>query len=359
MNINTLIIDDTVTYRKIASEVAASFSDVTVVGTASSGRLALKKMEQRPVDLVFCDVHMPEMDGVETLSQIKKRFPQTQVVMMSGISSRSAEITIRALEMGAIDFVKKPTDSSVQQNIIHLTKDFATVLRLVKIRLSTRGIAKEAPRPKPEPEATPKPKKAKITVSTPRVFGICAIGVSTGGPEALNKLIPELPRNLAVPIVLVQHMPAHFTQSLAERLNQKSTLAVREARDGDPLKPGTVYVAPGGRHMIVRNSESLPVIGINDQPPENSCRPSVDVLFRSVANVFGDLGILTIMLTGMGNDGVKGVRSMKRKGCFCITQSEASCVVYGMPRAVDEAGLSDVSLPLEQIVKEVKFRLNC
>jgi two-component system chemotaxis response regulator CheB len=190
---------------------------------------------------------------------------------------------------------------------------------------------------------------------------VVAIGVSTGGPEALTKLIPQLPADLAVPVVLVQHMPPVFTKSLADSLAKKSPLRIVEASDGETIQRGSVYIAPGGRHMVVRRAEgagNAVVVGLNDGPPENSCRPAVDVLFRSVAAVYGDKGILTVILTGMGSDGCAGVRTCKRASCFCITQSEATCVVYGMPRAVDEAGLSDLSLPLDKISAEIVTRVN-
>ena len=358
MPIKTLVVDDTILYRKLASDVLKSFDEIDVVYTASNGELALKKMQLNPIDLVLCDVYMPQKNGVETLAEIKQKYPDTLVVMMSGISTRSANITIKALEMGAIDFIQKPDLSTVEENIIKLKNDIKSVLRLAKIKLATRGLTGKPARITPKPVITQKPKIS--TSRIPKTFGILTMGVSTGGPEALNHLLQALPSNFPVPIVMVQHMPPKFTQSLAESLNRKCSLQVIEASDGTLLESGYVYIAPGGYHMTLLEKNSSVVVKINDGPPENSCKPAVDVLFRSVANVFGDndKGILAIVLTGMGNDGLNGVRTMKRKGCFCITQSESSCVVYGMPKAIDQAELSDLSIPLQQIAPEICRKFN-
>lgn len=368
MAIRTLIVDDTVTYRKIISDVMAKFDDVEVVATAGSGSIALKKLAMIPADLVLLDVNMPDMDGLETLKRIRSQYPLMLVVMVSGSTTRSAQTTIQALEIGAIDFIPKPEGQDFAASMQQLSASFAPVLRLVQMRMHTAGIRREpvsvvGHKPvSPVPIAVPIRADASsgTAMSMPRVFGVLAIGVSTGGPEALNKLIPALPANLSVPVLMVQHMPPMFTKSLAESLDRKSPLHVKEAEEGEAIVKGTVYIAPGGRHMTVRRKDDgVVVVALNDGPPENSCRPAVDVLFRSVATTYGDKGVLSVILTGMGSDGCNGVRALKRKGCCSITQSEASCVVYGMPRAVDEAGLSDRSLGLEQIPAEICLRLNC
>jgi two-component system, chemotaxis family, protein-glutamate methylesterase/glutaminase len=349
MKIQTLIVDDTVTYRKILSDAVGGFPELDIAGTAPSGAIALKKMAQAPVHLVFLDVFMPDMDGLQTLERIRKEFPAVFVVMISGISTKSAESTIHALEMGAVDFIRKPDGANAEENFAQLKSDIRAVLRLVQLKIATQGILPALPAPAVPAAKEPLRTRAHIPAS----FGIIAIGVSTGGPEALNKIIPQLPGDIGVPLVLVQHMPPVFTKSLAESLAKKSRLRVVEAEEGMPLEANTVYIAPGGRHLVVRVADNKPVAGINDEPPENSCRPSVDVLFRSVANIYGDKGVLALILTGMGSDGLNGVRSLKRKGCFCMTQSAGTCVVYGMPRAIDEAGLTDKSVPLEEIAGEI------
>jgi two-component system chemotaxis response regulator CheB len=352
--IRTLIVDDTVMYRKVLADAAKRFSQLEVLGTAPSGTLALKKLEQNGADLVLLDVHMPDMDGVETLQQIRSRFPKTLVVMVSGVSSRSTAITVKALELGAIDFVQKPEGSDFAAAMDMLYTSLQPVVRTVEMRLAL-ATPRTIPLPAREPSAPPLLPAGRPSV-VPRSFGVVTIGVSTGGPEALGVLIPRLPASLPVPVVLVQHMPPLFTRSLAESLDRKSPLTVKEAEEGEVLRVGTVYIAPGGHHTMVRRTDGGVVIKLSDSPPENSCRPAVDVLFRSVADSYGDTGVLAVVLTGMGSDGASGVRALKRQGCYCITQSSSSCVVYGMPRAVDEAGLSDKSLPIEQIGGEIAAR---
>ncbi len=363
MGIKTFIIDDTVTYRKILSDVVAGFPELELIGSAPSGVLALKKLALTPADLVLCDVHMPDMDGVETLENITKLFPKTLVVMVSGETTRGADTTIKALQMGAVDFIRKPEGNNFEHNIEQLRTDLRPVVRLVSIRLSSiKTMVRQALTPvRPLGTASTLATNAQTgpTLPPPSNFAILAIGVSTGGPEALGKFIPMLPQLLPVPVVLVQHMPPMFTKSLADSLDKKSQLRVVEAAEGDRIEKGNVYIAPGGKHMILRETAGTIMAGLNDNPPENSCRPSVDVLFRSVASVYGSKGILSVILSGMGNDGMLGVRTMKRKGCFSITQSEATCVVYGMPRAVDEAGLSDKSMPLLDIAGEISRLLKC
>jgi two-component system chemotaxis response regulator CheB len=359
MPLRTLIVDDTVTYRKILSDILKDIVETQVIGTAPSGAIALKKIPQDDIQLVFLDVHMPEMDGVETLKRIKKDFPGTEVVMISGATTRSADSTIAALEAGAIDFIRKPDGDDAEANRAHLIGDITAVLRLVNVRRLMTG-AKAAARQNAPPAVTPAPAAAPapavtvrrldaaVKTAPPKSFGACVIGVSTGGPEALSKLVPALTGPFPVPFFCVQHMPAMFTKSLAESLTKKSKFPIVEAGDGEEIRPGMMYLAPGGRHMVVRRREGKVIIGIN------SCRPSVDVLFRSIAEAYQTAGVLSIVLTGMGNDGCNGVRALKRHGCLSITQSESSCVVYGMPRAVDEAGLSDLSLDLAAIPGEIE-----
>jgi two-component system chemotaxis response regulator CheB len=354
---NILVIDDSVLYRRLIAGILEGFDEIESVITAPNGDIALKKLAQKRIELVFCDVHMPGMDGVETLKAIRDAHPEIQVVMISGISSRNADITMRALQSGAIDFIRKPDSDSKEDNRRVLTSDIQAIIRLARTRIGAR-VPSAAPPVAPEVKREQK-KVEETTYSVPSSFSVVAIGVSTGGPEALNKLIPALPAKFPVPIVLVQHMPAGFTESLANSLDRKSSIHVMEAKDGQTLSAGSVYIAPGGRHMTVRNNEGTTAIGLNDGPPENSCRPSVDVLFRSVGATYRGKGVLACILTGMGADGASGVRTLKRDGCLCITQKAESCVVYGMPRAVDEAGLSDLSLPLEKIAPEICRRLGC
>jgi two-component system chemotaxis response regulator CheB len=361
--IRVFAVDDTVVYRRILADVVEGLEEAELVGTAPNGRLALARLEQMPVDLVLLDVEMPEMDGMATLRQIRRRFPAVSVVMVSGANLSSAEITMRCLEQGALDFLHKPDGADPGANREALRARLRPLLRHVRTRASLRRDPAPAPArlpvrtPIPPPPVPTPPAPARMA-ETPSRFDVVAIGISTGGPTALQDVIPRLPADFPVPILLVQHMPPAFTASLAEHLDQRSKLTVREARDGEPLRPGRVFIAPGGRHMVVRrlpDPDGGPgelIVGLNDNPPENSCRPSVDVLFRSLAAQF-DGNLLAVVMTGMGSDGCEGVRAMKRRGCLCLTQTEDTCVVYGMPMAVDEAGLSDQQVSLGRIADRI------
>jgi two-component system chemotaxis response regulator CheB len=356
--LRVLVVDDTILYRRILSDVVEAIPGATLAGTAPHGRLALAKLEQTPADLVLLDVEMPEMDGLEALEQIRRLHPETSVIMVSGTNLSSTDITVRCLERGALDFLRKPEGNDPAASREQLQDALRPLIRHVQTRINLRrpaspAVPAAAP-PRPAPPAVPEapirtPPAPRHPV--PSRIDVVAIGVSTGGPNALAELIPKLPADFPVPIVMVQHMPPVFTTSLAEHLDQHSQVSVREAREGEAIRPGTVLIAPGGKHMVVRRRDGL-VIGLNENPPENSCRPSVDVLFRSLAAHY-DGNMLAVVMTGMGSDGCEGVRAMKRRGCRCLTQSEASCIVYGMPLAVDEAGLSDEQVPLDRLADRI------
>ncbi len=361
--LRVMVVDDTVTYRRILSDVIEGMGDAEVVATAPQGRLALARLEQGPVDLVLLDLEMPEMDGLETLGHIRRLYPETSVVMISGQNARAAEATIRALEQGAIDFIRKPEGNDPDASRQELKETLKPLLRHVRMRHNLRAEASTPAVITSKPVAVPVPVAPRIVLTPhaapmPARFEVLGVGVSTGGPNALGDFIPSLPANFPLPILLVQHMPPGFTASLAEHLAKRSALQVCEATEGETIRPGRVYIAPGGRHMVVRRRpangaepEAL-IVGLNENPAENSCRPSVDVLFRSMAAQY-DGGILAVIMTGMGNDGREGVRAMKRGGCHCLSQSAESCVVYGMPLAVDEAGLSDERVPLAALAYRV------
>jgi two-component system chemotaxis response regulator CheB len=362
--LRVFIVDDTVVYRRILSDVVETMNDVVLVGTAPHGRLAIAKLEQTPADLVLLDVEMPEMDGLETLGELRRRWPDTSVVMVSGASQDSAETTMRCLDLGALEFLRKPEGSDPEASRNELREKLRPLMRHVQTRVNlhqgTGGLARPpAPRPvqaRPVQVPAPAPRPARMG-PVPGRIDVVGIGVSTGGPNALVEVIPRLPADFPVPILLVQHMPPVFTASLAQHLDDKSSVSVHEARDGEPVLPGCVYLAPGGKHMVVRRlpdgeGGAVPIIGLNENPLENSCRPSVDVLFRSLAAQY-DGNMLAVVMTGMGSDGCEGVRAMKRRGCLCLTQSEASCIVYGMPLAVDEANLSDEQVPLDRLADRI------
>jgi two-component system chemotaxis response regulator CheB len=363
--LRVLVVDDTVLYRRLLTEALEANEGVEVVGSAPQGRLALSRLEQTAVDLVLMDVEMPEMDGLEALGHIRVRFPEVSVVMISGSNTLAANATILALERGALDFIRKPEGQDAEASRSELRDALRPLIRHVRMKRNLKG-APAPPRPAqapalrhgaaPELPAAPLPPPREAP--QPGRIEVVALGVSTGGPNALGELIPALPAQLPVPVVVVQHMPPGFTASLAEHLDRRSPIAVKEAVEGEALRAGCVYIAPGGKHMVVRSKVDpaagrVHLVGLNENPPENSCRPSVDVLFRSVAAQY-EGGLLAVVMTGMGNDGCEGVRAMRRRGCYCLTQTEDTCVVYGMPLAVDEAGLSDERVPLRLLAPRIQ-----
>lgn len=344
-----MIVDDTIIYRKILKDIVGNFSNCEVVTTASNGKFALSKIPVHRPDLILLDVEMPDMDGLETLKHIKRRYSDIGVIMVSGANERQASITMQALSSGAIDFVPKPIGSNIKANITKLTDDLKP---LIDIFYGKRFPPRKRLFERKEKPKIVRPTKQTTTVSIPKKLpskiDVLAVGVSTGGPNALAKFIPELPGNLGVPILLVQHMPATFTKSLAKHLDKKSKLKVVEAEDGQIVQNNVVYIAPGGKHMVLEGS-SLSII---DTPPVNSCKPSVDVLFDSIPAKYNS-NILSLIMTGMGSDGAKSIKRLKDSGCYVVTQSKESCVVYGMPRAVDEADLTDEKVHLDDLAKRI------
>tara|TARA_B100001248_G_scaffold262700_2_gene261123 strand:+ start:12533 stop:13633 length:1101 start_codon:yes stop_codon:yes gene_type:complete len=342
--IKIFIIDDTVTYRMIFTKAIEAIPEAELAGVATGGASALVKLKNAKPDLVLLDIHMPEMNGVETLKKIKEQDPGLPVIMVSGTSTRDADETIEALELGALDFIQKPQEGrSSQQNIEMLTQDICSRLKVISTEFQRDVV--QAPKQKPTPS------KKKIThAESPSTTAVdlVLIGVSTGGPQALRTIIPQLPKNLSVPVLIVQHMPPGFTQSLAEHLDTSTMLSVHEAHDGETIQNGSIYIAPGDFHMIVEESDCM-LIRITQTEPVQSCRPSVDVLFESVSKL-KNKSILSIILTGMGRDGTEGVRLLKKQiNCYSISQDKDSCVVYGMPRALEAEALSDEVTPLDEI----------
>ncbi|MBX2860945.1 MAG: chemotaxis-specific protein-glutamate methyltransferase CheB [Vampirovibrio sp.] len=351
-----MIVDDTITYRTVLKQVVRDIPDVTVVTTASNGKFALEQLAQNEIDLVLLDVEMPEMDGLEALRFIRKDYPHVSVVMVSGANQTSADITIKALEAGALDFVSKPTDtSSSEESIVFLREKLAPIISHIQ---HSRVPRQETSSPSVTPTQQQVQPPTQSTFTQPSTISgsidLIAIGISTGGPKALNELIPNLPADIGIPILLVIHMPPFFTKSLAQGLNDKSKLAVKEAEQGETVLPNTVYIAPGGFHMAVAPHEGSQIkITLNEDPPENSCRPAADVLFRSILNT-PKQHALTLVMTGMGSDGALGVKTLKESNrCYSLTQSSDTCTIYGMPKAVDDMNLSDEQVPLEMLAGRV------
>lgn len=347
-----LVVDDSTIFRKVVRDALAAEPGVEVVGVAADGRRALEKIDQLQPDLVTLDVEMPELDGLGVLRELHGRSQTPTVIMLSSLTASGAVLTAQSLRLGAFDFILKPGESSLERNVQVLRAELGTRLQLLAARRSeSSGSSTAAPngRASKTNAAEPaQPAKCIVLPSAKVRPRVIAIGVSTGGPAALAKLLPNLPASLPVPVVLVQHMPPMFTKSLAEDLDRSCALSVREATHGDVLQAGTVYIAPGGRQMKIISPEGRPRVEVTDDPPERGCRPSVDYMFRSVSEVYGP-SVLAIVLTGMGDDGAAGCRALKQRGARVVAQDQASCVVYGMPRQVVEAGLADIVCPLGEI----------
>ncbi|MEZ6063441.1 MAG: chemotaxis response regulator protein-glutamate methylesterase [Planctomycetaceae bacterium] len=339
-SINVLIADDSAVIRRMVGEALSNTPGVNVIAVARNGRQAVELKEAKHPDVVLLDIEMPEMDGITALREIRKTDRRTPVIMFSSLTARGAEATLEALSKGASDYVTKPVCSgSIQDSIKYVREQLVPVVLHWGRRFSEQ-------RPKLVPASPP------VTIPevprSARTPEIIAIGSSTGGPNALADVLSQLPGDLRVPIVIVQHMPPLFTKLLAERLDRSCPLTVREGTDRTPIRPGEVWIAPGDFHMTVAVRDGISRLELNQGSKENSCRPAVDVLFRSVAEQFGGRS-LGVVLTGMGKDGAEGCRLLKSKGAPIIVQDEATCVVWGMPRAVQEAGLADSVLPLPEI----------
>lgn len=336
--VRVLVVDDSIVIRRLVTEALASDPQIEVVGVAQNGKIALDKIAALKPDAVTMDIEMPEMNGIEAVRALRRTNPRLPVVMFSTLTERGASATLDALAAGASDYVTKPSNvgsfaesqANVREQLIPKLKALTGLRRITAV---------------PVP---PTPRTATARRPRTGAFGILAIGCSTGGPDALATLLPALPADLPVPVVIVQHMPPVFTRLLAARLDGQSKVSVTEAVHGEPLLPGRVFIAPGGKHLVVRRSGTSVVAELTDDPPENFCRPAVDVLFRSVASVYGDR-VLTAVLTGMGRDGERGSAAIREAGGEVVVQDDATSVVWGMPGAVATAGQADRILPLPQI----------
>lgn len=350
--IRVLIVDDAVVIRRLVSDVLASDADIEVVGTAANGRIALQKIPQCNPDVVTMDVEMPDLNGIETVRELRKTWPKLPVIMFSTLTERGGVATLDALAAGASDYATKPANvGSVTAGLETVRQELIPKIKALAGRTRSTALP---PRPPSARVAAVPASSATATPASP--VEMLAIGVSTGGPNALAELIPALPGDLRVPVVIVQHMPPMFTRLLAERLNAQSPLTVVEGQAGMRLQPGWVYIAPGDYHMVVERKTMGAVLALNQAPPENSCRPAVDVLFRSVVEQYRN-GVLGVILTGMGQDGLRGCELIRDAGGQVVVQDEASSVVWGMPGFVARAGLADRVLPLNMIAPELVRRV--
>ena len=338
--IRVLVVDDSAYVRKVLRQILSRSPFIEVVGTAHDGEEALELVEELHPDVVTLDLQMPRMDGVAFLREQMARRPLPVVVV--SVASEGGDIALEALDAGAVDFVHKPTALATER-IYEIGSEL-----IAKVKAA----AQAAPRLRLLQVAPTAPAPLRIKRHAGRV-DLIAIGVSTGGPQALRRLIPRLPADLPVPIAIVLHMPVGYTGPYAQRLDAVSPLRVVEAREGDEAAPGTVLLAPAGRHLtFVRTAQGKVVAHLDVRPTNTVHRPSVDVLFRSVADVYGERA-LGVVLTGMGADGRDGAAWIKAQGGLVYTEAEETCIVYGMPRAVVEAGLSDRSVPLDQMAEAI------
>ncbi len=337
--VRVLVVDDSALMRKLIPQILERDTSIEVVGTAMDGELGLKKIEELKPQVVTLDLEMPRMNGMEALRQITRRH-RLPVIVVSAHSTEGASATFKALALGAFDFVTKPRDAASA----HMEEIADDLIRKIKAASHTNLMP-------PPPELLMDPAKvAKKVPNRPRVepTKIVAIGISTGGPNALQYLLAELPGNFPGSIVVVQHMPEGFTDMFARRLNECCNIDVKEAQSGDLLIAGRALICPGNRHIKVRRMPMGNIVVLSDEDRVNGHRPSVDVLFRSVANEFGSRAV-GVLMTGMGDDGANGLGMMKQAGALTIAQSEESCVVYGMPKAAIEKGFATRVIPLDML----------
>ena len=330
-----LVVDDSALMRKLIPQMLEADSSIEVVGTAMDGTFCLKKIEELQPNVVTLDLQMPGMNGIDTLKEIMRRQP-LPVIVVSSHSTEGASVTLKALGLGAFDFVTKPRDATSHMSVT-ASELIAKIKAAAHCKIVRPGtVGKEAARPE----------KISVSKSAPAPNKLVAIGISTGGPQALEFLLAQLPPNFPGAIVVVQHMPEGFTEMFARRLDEICSLQVKEAQSGDQLLAGRVLICPGSRHMKVKRAAVGDIVVLNDEERVNGHRPSVEVLFRSVAEEYGPRAVAALM-TGMGDDGAEGLGAVKKAGGLTIAQSEDSCVVFGMPKAAIERGYATRVVPLD------------
>lgn len=374
--VRVLVVDDSAVMRKIIASALQKEPSIVIAGFAANGLQAIEAIQTCNPDVVTLDIEMPEMDGLTALREIRKENKYLPIIMFSSLTHKGAQAAVMALTAGASDYVGKPTNTAGGIDDAFKILEFELIPKIIGLakRVKTRR-AKEAqagelvksampamPAPlrastlsiKSEHLLAAKISKASSSILAKPAEAVC-IGVSTGGPEALMQVFSAFNAPINVPIFIVQHMPTEFTALLAARLSSIGVMTVKEGEEGEIAEPGMVYVAPGGLHMTLSRSGTKTIIHLNTDPPENSCRPAVDVLFRSAAAVYGDR-LLAFILTGMGYDGLKGTQVIKELGGQVVAQDEASSVIWGMPGAVVQAGLADSILPIDKVADEIVFR---
>ncbi len=354
--IRVLVVDDSVVIRRLVTHALEEDAEIAVVGTASNGSIALQRIPQYNPDVLTLDIEMPEMDGLETLRRLRRDYPQLRVIMFSTLTERGAAVTLEALTLGASDYVTKASnEGSLDRSMARLREE---LIPKIKQFFILPGRTRPATTPEPaQVHGSLLSRSKPVSQSTCVRPKVVAIGVSTGGPTALGTILPQLPAEFPLPILLVQHMPPLFTRFLAERLCTSCRLPVKEATQGDPVAAGKILIAPGDFHMKVAANGAEARVFLDQSPPQNSCRPSVDALFSSIGETYGG-AVIAVILTGMGQDGLRGAEILKTQGASILAQDEASSVVWGMPGAVVNAGLADCVLPLDQVVPEILRRVD-
>lgn len=351
--IRVLIVDDSAFMRKVISDILKTDADIEVVATARNGKDGLEKAIALQPDIITLDLEMPVMNGLEALAELMKLKPVPKVIILSNLRYEDGDAVVNALEIGAIDYVAKPTRILMEHHAEQIREELIN-----KIKLICRSKATYYPQIKSEYKRVSDVKKYSIeSKSETSLKYIIAIGASTGGPKALQEVLTKLPMNIPAAILVVQHMPPGFTKSLAKRLDSLSRIGVKEAEDGDILIPGRAYIAPGNHHMLIEKyMDNEYKISLNKEAPENGHRPSVSTMMKSVAET-GHKNIIAVIMTGMGNDGSEGMLKIKEAGGKTIAQDESTCVVYGMPKAAVNIGAIDTIAPLHDIKTEILKRM--
>ena len=342
--IRVLVVDDSAFMRTALSRMIGCDAELSVIGTAASGTEALQKVGALDPDVVTLDMEMPGLDGLATLRRIMEQFPRP-VLMVSSVTLKDAEATFQALEAGAFDYVPKHL-SSTSLNILHIRED---LIRKIKAAAESRVSRDRLNVPRKGPHSV----TLRASAASDTIPAVVAIAVSTGGPKALQEILPSLPEDLPVPIIVVQHMPPGFTAPFANRLNTLCVATVREASHGENVRPGVVYIAPAGFQLTIeRFNHSRIAICLSDKPEKQLHIPSADVMMQSVASSFGSLA-MGIVMTGMGSDGAQGMNAIHQEGGFTLGQDELTCAVYGMPRVCAEMGILNRVVPLSRIPYEI------
>lgn len=361
--ISVLIVDDSVTYRQFLRDALSTDDRIDVVSIASNGLLALPRVRHYKPDFIILDHEMPELTGIETLKEIQKIHPDSKVIMFSSHTTEGARVTIQALNNGAVAFVTKP-NSSGESPVTYIQRELLTLI----LEIAAQEESKQEKSQLKKEEVVQTATKAKVAKSAkvdrhtlqasalPANFDVAAIGISTGGPVALRTLFKHLPLTLRGSLLIVQHMPPMFTKQMADSLKSESGINTVEATNGMKIESATAYIAPGGFHMAVTKRDDGNYIQVLDTEPVNSCKPSVDVLFESVANVYNRKAV-GIIMTGMGYDGYQGMIKMKAQQSYLIGQNKESCLVFGMPLRPTEEGLIQESLSIEDIAQRIRYLL--